>query len=97
MPFRFKIVNHAALLGRSDAAILYVGRRFYSIAAEVAFDRVRVRAREGREVGKVVEVVADEARGRVDISQEAFLRRRGWGLRRASKSRGRIRSGEKAR
>jgi hypothetical protein len=38
VPFRFKIVNHPALLGRSDAAILYVSRRFYRIAAEVSMD-----------------------------------------------------------
>jgi HopA1 effector protein family len=38
VPFRFKIVNHPALLGRSDAAILYVSRRFYRIAAELALD-----------------------------------------------------------
>jgi hypothetical protein len=36
VPFRFKIVNHSALLGRSDAAILYVSRRYYRIAAELA-------------------------------------------------------------
>jgi HopA1 effector protein family len=35
-PFRFKIVNHPAMLDRSDAAILYVSRRYYRIAAELA-------------------------------------------------------------
>ena len=39
VPFRFKIVNHPALLGRSDAAILYVSRRYYRIAAEVALEK----------------------------------------------------------
>ena len=42
VPFRFKIVSHPALLGRSDAAILYVSRRFYRIAAELASDTHRL-------------------------------------------------------
>jgi hypothetical protein len=37
-PFKLKIVNHPAMIGRTDAAILYVGRRFYRIAAEIAAD-----------------------------------------------------------
>lgn len=35
VPFHFKIVNHPAMLGRSDAAILYSGRRYYRVAAEI--------------------------------------------------------------
>ena len=35
IPFRFKILNHPAMLGRSDAAILYLGRRYYRAAAEI--------------------------------------------------------------
>lgn len=35
VPFRFKILNHPAMLGRSDAAILYLGRRYYRAAAEI--------------------------------------------------------------
>jgi hypothetical protein len=35
VPFRFKVLNHRAMLGRSDAAILYVSRRYYRIAAEL--------------------------------------------------------------
>ena len=38
VPFRFKIVSHPMLLNRSDTAVLYVGRRYYRIAAEVALD-----------------------------------------------------------
>jgi hypothetical protein len=37
-PFRFKIVSHPAMLGRTDAAIVYVSRRYYRIAAEIAQD-----------------------------------------------------------
>jgi hypothetical protein len=36
VPFRFKIVSHPAFLDRSDTAVLYVGRRYYRIAAEIA-------------------------------------------------------------
>jgi hypothetical protein len=36
VPFRFKIVSHPALVGRSDAAILYVSRRYYRVAAALA-------------------------------------------------------------
>ena len=35
VPFRFKIVNHPAALNRCDAAVLYIGRRFYRIAADI--------------------------------------------------------------
>jgi hypothetical protein len=35
VPFHFKILNHPAMLGRSDAAILYLGRRYYRAAAEI--------------------------------------------------------------
>jgi len=38
VPFRFKIVSHPALLDRSDTAVLYVGRRYYRIAAELALE-----------------------------------------------------------
>ena len=38
VPFRFKIVNSPALLNRCDTAVLYVGRRYYRIAAELAFE-----------------------------------------------------------
>ncbi len=38
VPFTFKIVNHPAFLDRSDTAVLYVGRRHYRIAAEIALD-----------------------------------------------------------
>ena len=45
VPFRFKIVSHPALLDRTDAAVLYVGRRYYRIAAELALDtRAKVAA-----------------------------------------------------
>jgi hypothetical protein len=37
-PFRFKIVSHPAMLDRTDGAILYVSRRYYRIAAEIAQD-----------------------------------------------------------
>lgn len=37
-PFKFKIINHPAALGRTDAAILYVSRRYYRIAAEIALE-----------------------------------------------------------
>jgi HopA1 effector protein family len=36
VPFRFKVVNHPGLLGRSDPALLYVGRRYYRLTAEIA-------------------------------------------------------------
>lgn len=35
-PFKFKIISYPAMLGRSDSAILYIGRRYYRIAAEIA-------------------------------------------------------------
>ena len=38
VPFRFKVVNHPNLLNRSDTALLYVGRRYYRIAAEIALE-----------------------------------------------------------
>jgi len=38
VPFKLKVVNHPRLLGRSDASVLYVGRRYYRIAAEIAFE-----------------------------------------------------------
>lgn len=37
-PFKFKIINHPIQLGRTDAAILYVSRRYYRIAAEIALE-----------------------------------------------------------
>lgn len=36
VPFRFKIVSHPSLLDRTDTAVLYVGRRYYRIAADLA-------------------------------------------------------------
>ncbi len=36
IPFRFKIVNSSALLNRCDTAVLYIGRRYYRIAADLA-------------------------------------------------------------
>jgi HopA1 effector protein family len=44
VPFRLKILNHPGMLGRSDAAILYLGRRYYRAAAEICretHDKVR--------------------------------------------------------
>ena len=38
VPFRFKVVNHPSLLNRSDTALLYVGRRYYRLAAEIALE-----------------------------------------------------------
>ncbi len=35
-PFKFKVVSYPGMIGRSDSAILYVGRRYYRIAAEIA-------------------------------------------------------------
>jgi len=35
IPFRFKCVNAAEHYGRSDAAVLYVGRRFHRVVAEL--------------------------------------------------------------
>lgn len=35
IPFRFKCVNAAEHYGRSDAAVLYIGRRFYRVVAEL--------------------------------------------------------------
>jgi hypothetical protein len=35
VPFRMKILNHPAMLGRSDAAIVYLGQRYYRVAAEI--------------------------------------------------------------
>jgi hypothetical protein len=35
VPFRFKILNHPGMVGRSDAAILYLGRQCYRAAAEI--------------------------------------------------------------
>jgi len=37
-PFRLKIVNSLALLNRTDSAVLYVGRRYYRIAAEITLE-----------------------------------------------------------
>jgi hypothetical protein len=38
VPFRFKVVSHPALLDRCDTAVLYVGRRYYRVAAELALE-----------------------------------------------------------
>ncbi len=38
VPFRFKIVSNPALVERNDTAVLYVGRRYYRIAAEIALE-----------------------------------------------------------
>jgi hypothetical protein len=38
LPFRLKVVNNPAACNRSDAAVLYLNRRFFRIAAELLYE-----------------------------------------------------------
>lgn len=42
VPYSFKTLRYASNYGRSDAAVLYVGRRFYTVAARLAAEAYRV-------------------------------------------------------
>jgi hypothetical protein len=42
VPFSFKTLRYASAYGRADAAVLYVGRRYYTIAARLAAEAYRI-------------------------------------------------------